>query len=62
MVRSDDHINSATITTPYTGTINATGARVTIVVAAAMPPRSAAMLMMFATTSSVQALQSTHGA
>ena len=60
-MRYDDHMSSNTITTPYTGTISATGAPVTIMVASAMPPRSAAMLITFATTSSVQAPQSTHG-
>ena len=60
MVRYDDHINDRTITTPKIGTISATGAPVTIMVASAMPPRSAAMLMTFATTSRAHAPQSTH--
>ena len=59
-MRYDDHISSETMTTPKTGTIRATGAPVTILVASAIPPRSAAMLMTFATTRRAQALQSTH--
>jgi hypothetical protein len=59
-MRYDDHINSETITTPKTGTMSATGAPVTIMVASAIPPRSAAMLITLAITRRAQAPQSTH--